>query len=207
MSVEPDLTHIEQRFLPTIAKAFAEQGYQAVTMRRLAADCGVDVYALKQRWPSKTAVFIAAVEYAYEVAERTWTMLLSPDPPPQVAERLLAFAASCGDEFTVSRMFWVGFNESDRPRVRNTLRRLNRRFARYLAGAVSDLHVAQLGGADGQVSLRSQAGAVLRLLAHVQQEADQLVDCQRAELANGLEAVLSDARPKSPDDSGCTPSL
>ncbi len=179
MSPQSQLEQRGRELLPTVAKVFSELGYQNTSMREVARRCEVPPHELRELWPTKTALFIAAIEYAYDVAERTWKMLLHPEASADAAERLLAFAAHCGDEFTVSNMLWVGLAETDKPRIRNTLRRINRKLARFLACEVADLHVAAIGGDDEETSLRSQAGTVLRLLAHVQQEADQLAEIHR----------------------------
>lgn len=194
MQPSGQLEQCEQQFLPIVARTFAELGYEGATLACLAQRCGISEAELTRLWPDKTNLFIAALEYAYEVAERTWAMLLHPDPPLQVAERMLAFASRCGDDFSVSHMLSAGLDEAGQPRIRNTLRRLNRRFARFLAGEVAMLRLSELGGADTEVSLRSQAGTVLRQLAHIQQEADALADNCRQEMLDELNASIQQAR-------------
>lgn len=184
----------ERELLPRIARTFAANGYQNTSLRDLAQACAVDVVDLKEQWGDKPALFIAALEFAYEAAERTWALLLHPEPSLEAAERLLAFAGNCGDSFTISRMVHVGLDADVDPRVRKTLRRMNRRLARFLACEVTAMHMAALNGEVDEAALRSQAGAVLRQLAHVQQEADAEVDATRARLIDNLERAVDAAK-------------
>ena len=195
MSSVPAIEQRERELLPIVARTFAEQGYQHTNMMELARRCEVTLGELQTLWPSKSHIFIAALEYAYESAERTWSLLLHPDPPLEAASRLLAFAGHCGEQFSVSEMFMAGLEAADRPRIRKTLRRMNRRLARFLACEVANMHVAAMGGDDDETALRSQAGAVLRDLARVQQQADADAAEHRAALIERLTQAVHSVRP------------
>jgi len=195
MSAATPLDERERQWLPIAAKAFGELGYRGATLPAIAERCHADVQELRRLWPNKTALFIAAMELAYEAAERTWTMLLHPEPTFEAAERLLAFASQCGDEFSVSGMLLTGMDEADKPRIRKTLRRLNRRLARFLAREVAEMHIAALQGDPSEVSLRAQAGAVLRHLAHVQQDVDDATHAARDALIADLDQAVAPYRP------------
>jgi AcrR family transcriptional regulator len=191
----PELTDkVEQQYLPRIARAFAECGYEGVTLRQIARACDIDVVTLKQYWPDKAAMFVAALEYAYDAAEKTWSLLLRPDPPIEAAERLLHFAAEMGSEFTVAKMFSTGMDAADEPTIRATLRRMNRRLARFLAGEITQRHIDSLEGVSGDEALRTQAGVVLRELARVQQRADEQTSQRRASMIRELTAAVTSAK-------------
>ena len=194
MSSQPVVSEPPAHYLPTIARTFVELGYEAATLRQMAQACRTDVAALRVHWPDKSSAFIAALEYAYEAAEQTWTLLLLPDPPLEAAERLLAYVAPIGQDFTVERIFSVGLDAADEPRIRATLRRLNRRLARFLAQAVTDRHIAALAGEGTEDALRSQAGVVLRDLARVQQTADATAADRRQAMIGQLAEAVSQAK-------------
>lgn len=185
---------VEQQYLPLIARAFAEIGYETITMRQLARACDLDITQLSEYWPDKPSMFVAALEYAYEATETTWSLLLQPNPPIEAAERLLGIAAQMGSEFSVAKMFDTGLGASDEPKIRATLRRMNRRLARFLAGEVTQKHMDALDGKGGDEALRSQAGVVLRELARVQQRADEKAAERRESMIRELTAAVTTAK-------------
>jgi AcrR family transcriptional regulator len=65
-----------QELLPIVARAFAELGYRRATTAELARRCGVPQNILYRIWPDKKAMFIAAIDYVYELSAATWQRLL-----------------------------------------------------------------------------------------------------------------------------------
>ena len=99
-----------------------------------------------------------------------------------------------GDEFTVAKMCSAGMRASDEPKIRATLRRMNRRLARFLANEVAQRHMDSLDGKTGDEALRSQAGVVLRELAKVQQQADEQAALRRESMIRELTAAVTAAK-------------
>lgn len=189
----PEASTATQAWLPRVARYLAEQGFTDLTPSRLAAACGTDAEHLTQHWPDHLSLVTAAIEYAYDTAERVWQLLLRPGAA--LPAHLLASGDSLGGDFSLARLFAVGNGHVAEPRVRATLRRMNRRLAQFLAQEVAALHLATLAGDDGDEVMRAQIGTVLRRLAHIQQEADELADDARAALFEELNSAVADAAP------------
>ena len=117
-----------RQLLPTIARAFADLGYRRVTTAELAERCQVMENILYRLWRDKKAMFIAAIDYVYDLAARTWTEVLSKDGQGTPAERLLAYEASHVGEFGHTRIIFAGLAEADDPEIRQTLVEMYRRY-------------------------------------------------------------------------------
>ncbi len=77
--------------LPVIARAFAELGYRRTTTAALAARCKVQENILYRLWPDKKAMFIASIDYVFDLSERIWESQLESKAKGSAAERLLAY--------------------------------------------------------------------------------------------------------------------
>ncbi len=188
--------HIERRFLPAVARIFATEGFERATLRRVAEVCQTSMRDIKALWPTRAALFVAALEYAYECAERVWRSLLTPRAAAPDAH-VAAFARGCGDDFRLAQLLAVGNDAIARPQVRKTMRRLNRRLARFLADQVTQLHVDALDQ-DDNPALRMQAAAALRQLAQAQRDIDEHVRAQREALLMSLRGEIVAAAAKRP---------
>lgn len=127
-----------KELLPTIARAFADLGYRRVTTAELAERCEVMENVLYRLWRDKKAMFIAAIEYVYELAARTWAEVLSKDGPGTPAERLLKYESAHIGEFGHTRIIFAGLSEADDPEIRQTLVNMYRKYHAFV--------LDQLGG-------------------------------------------------------------
>lgn len=124
------------RLLPLVAKAFAELGYRRATTAEIAGRCGVRQNVLYRVWPSKKAMFVAAIEYVSAMAVEIWQELLArPDKQP-AARRLLEYEAVHHGEFGLYRIVFAGLSETKDPEIRAALRRMYLRFHKFIVDQV-----------------------------------------------------------------------
>ena len=118
------------RFLPEIARCFAEQGYRRATTKGLAKACAVQETILYRLWPGKKEMFLAAIEYVYQLSAGTWREVLSrrQGEGASDAERLLEYESRHLGEFGLYRIIFAGLSETDDPEIRAALRRMFQSF-------------------------------------------------------------------------------
>ena len=63
--------------VPIVARTFAELGYRRTTTAALAERCKVRENILYRLWPDKRAMFVASLDYVYQLSEETWAQLLA----------------------------------------------------------------------------------------------------------------------------------
>lgn len=184
-----------QALLPIVARAFTELGYRRATTSQLARRCGVRENILYRLWPDKKAMFLAAIDFVYEFSERVWLDLLRDDAAPaSAARRLLEFESQHHGEFGHYRIIFIGLAECDDADIRDALRRVFRRFHRFLEAQL----VAQQRAAPAKRRRSSAmtAWAVIGLgtVANIGRELGLLDDRDRARLISELGAeFLEDA--------------
>lgn len=122
-----------RELISVLAKTFAELGYRRTTTAELARRCDVRENVLYRLWPDKKAMFIAAIEYVYELSSGIWANLLSGDDRKQsAAQRLLEYESEHHGEFGLYRLVFAGLNETDDPEVRKALSTMYGRFHRFI---------------------------------------------------------------------------
>jgi AcrR family transcriptional regulator len=125
-----------KRLLPIVAAAFAELGYRRATTAQLARRCGVRENILYRAWPSKKAMFLAAIEYVFESSLRRWQQVLARVTDGGAAQRVLDFEAVHHGEHGLYRIVFAGLSETDDPEIRAALRAMYRRFHRFIVEQV-----------------------------------------------------------------------
>jgi len=120
----------EQRaeLLPILAAAFGDLGFRRATTAELARRCGVRENILYRHWADKVAMFVAAIEYVSDLAIDTWRGAVNKDDGTTEVERILAYEADHLGEFGNYRIIFSALGETDQPDIRNSLRRMYRRF-------------------------------------------------------------------------------
>lgn len=132
-------------FLPLLARTFAELGYRRTTTAELAARCGVRENILYRLWPDKRAMFVAAIDFVYELSEATWEELLAgADEDASPAELILDYEASHHGEFGLYRIVFAGLSETDDPEIAAAMKRLYGRFQRFAKKQVAT-HNEEIG--------------------------------------------------------------
>lgn len=116
-----------------LARTFADLGYRRTTTAELAGRCGVRENILYRLWPDKRAMFVAALDYVYQLAEETWDKLLAQaDDSASPAEFILEYESTHHGEFGLYRIVFAGLSETDDSEIAAALKRLYGRFHRFI---------------------------------------------------------------------------
>lgn len=127
------------KFLPVIASSFVERGYRRTTTAELAAACGVQETTLYRLWPGKKAMFLAAIEYVYQLSAGTWEKVLESSVKGESgAERLLRYESQHLGEFGLYRIIFAGLTETDDSEIRSALRLMFRSFHEEISGRIEE---------------------------------------------------------------------
>ncbi len=151
-----------RKLIPEVANAFAELGYRRTTTAELARRCGVQENILYRLWPDKRAMFIASIEYVFELSSRIWRDLVGGQGANSTsAERLLEYESRHHGEFGLYRIIFAGLSETDDAGISDALRRVYRRFLGFIERQVE----AHGGGAprDGTLDPALAAWAFIGL--------------------------------------------
>lgn len=138
-----------RELIPVIARAFADLGYRRTTTAELAARCKVQETILYRLWPDKKAMFIAAIQYVYDLSARTWEGLLAARKPGSSAQKLLAYEATHLGEFGHSRVIFAGLSETDDPEIRRALSRMYLRYQKFVLDQVGHHRAGRPGRSGG----------------------------------------------------------
>lgn len=122
--------------LPLVARAFAELGYRRTTTAELAARCRVQENILYRIWPDKKTMFIAAIDYIYELSKKTWERVMTESPLDSAALRLLEYEAKHLGEFGHARIIFAGLSETDDPDIRRAMAQMYQQYQELIARQV-----------------------------------------------------------------------
>ena len=149
-------------FAPVLAATFAEFGYRRTTTAELAARCDVRENILYRLWPDKRAMFVAALDYVYQLSEETWNRLLEEaDEDASPAEVILDYESTHQGEFGLYRIVFASLSETDEPLIKDAMKSLYGRFQRFVQKQVTAHH--KLAGTTPSVDPASVAWAILGL--------------------------------------------
>lgn len=184
-------------FLPLIARAFTELGYRRATTAQLADRCGVQENILYRLWPDKKAMFLAAIDYVFDLSEQTWMRLLEQDADGESgARKLLAYESLHHGQFGHYRIIFTGLGEIDDPDIRDALRRMFSRFHRFLHAQIV-AHRRQGGRPDAPSGeLAAWAAIGLGTVANIARELGLFNDEQRQRLIATIGRELLDGDPR-----------
>jgi AcrR family transcriptional regulator len=193
-------TENRERLIETARTMFAERGYRGTTTRDLALAAGVAEPTLFRHFPSKAALFDAAVlspvhDFLHEFVERHRA---HPIGERDVYEATRSFYSELYAELTrdspllIAVVAALAFEESDteltttlQPKLRGLLSGLDEHFA--------DEFGTRRFGIDSSLALRIMFGSVLGLAVHGEwlfadgpPDADRLVDAMTLLTVSGL---------------------
>lgn len=191
----PSLVNERRReLLPVVARAFAELGYRRTTTAELADRCGVQENILYRLWPGKKAMFIAAIEYVYDLAARTWAGLLEGGAAGSTAEKLLRYESRHVGEFGHARIVFAGLSETDDPDIRRALSRMYHRYQRFVVDQVGAHRAGRGRGKTADPALAAWALIGLGTVASIARELDLLSDRDRRRLMMEVGRLLLSGR-------------
>ncbi|MBI5762015.1 MAG: TetR/AcrR family transcriptional regulator [Planctomycetes bacterium] len=186
------LSHEKRReFLPILAKAFAELSYRRTTTAELARRCDVRENILYRLWPDKKAMFIAAIDYVFDLSAKTWGAILAEcKTPAEGASRLLEYEARHHGEFGHHRIVFAGLSETDDPEIRAALRRMFGRFQRFLANQIETSRGRKSSKSAAEPAMIAWAMLGLGTAANISRELDLLTGAQRRRLIGQMGELL-----------------
>jgi AcrR family transcriptional regulator len=196
MARPSQITEKRKELLPVVAQAFAEMGYRRTTTADLARRCGVRENILYRLWPDKKAMFIAAIDYVFDLSVETWAKLLAqPAKRQSGARKLLEHEASHHGELGLYRIVFAGLSETDDPEIREALARMYDHFQKFIRDQIEQ-HRAASEACDGaKVASTSAAWAVIGLgtVANIGRELRLMDDSDRRRLMEQAGRCLLDA--------------
>lgn len=130
--------------IPVVAKAFAELGYRRTSTAELAQRCGIQENILYRLWSDKKAMFIASIDFVYDLAAGIWAEVLANPRGGSPAEKVLDHEARHLGEFGFSRIVFAGLSETDDPDIRRALSRMYQRYQTFVCEQVK-AHGEQAG--------------------------------------------------------------
>ncbi len=134
----PSLANVKRReLIPVIARAFVDLGYRRATTAELAKRCKVQQNILYRLWPDKKAMFIASIEYVYDLSARTWEGVADTAQAGSTAARLLDYESTHLGEFGHSRIIFAGLGETDDPDIRKAMSDMYLRYQRFVLNQVN----------------------------------------------------------------------
>ena len=159
MARPSQLSQKRKDLVPVLAHAFAELGYRRLTTAELARRCGMRENVLYRLWPDKKAMFMAAIEYVYDLSAATWRKLLSEAPDPKTsASILLAYEAGHHGEFGLYRIVFAGLSETDDPDIRAALAHMYAQFQAFIRELVNAHRGEGAGSPDADVAAWAMIG-------------------------------------------------
>ena len=188
----PNLTDKRRKELvPIVASTFAELGYRRATTAELARRCKVRENILYRLWADKKAMFIAAIDYVYDMSAQTWRKVLEEgDQETSVAERLLEYESKHYGESGLHRIIHAGLSETDDPDVRVALRAMYARFHRFIRGRVAEHRDGKAETATPDAMLSAWAIVGLGNVSNISRELGLLTDRGRRRLFSEAGRVL-----------------
>ena len=180
--------------IPVVARAFAELGYRRMTTSELARRCGVRENILYRLWPDKRAMFIASIDYVYELSHTLWTRMAGEGGGRERARRLLEYEARHHGEFGLYRIVFAGLSETDDPDVRKALRRMYGLFQQFIAARIAEHRRGRGKGFVADEELAAWAIVGLGTLANIGRDLGLLSPGQRQRLIARVGRLLLDGR-------------
>lgn len=190
-------SHIAEKrkaLLPIVARAFADLGYRRTTTAELAARCGVQENILYRLWPDKKAMFIAAIDYVFDLSMQVWSRQLSHvEEARSGAERLLQYEARHHGEHGHYRIVFAGLSETDDPEIRGALAGMYRRFHQFVRAQVAAHHGDRNSRQSSRAAMAAWALVGLGTVANIGRELGLLNDRHRRRLIEDAGQLLLEA--------------
>ncbi len=183
-----------REFLPIVARTFSELGYRRTTTAELAQRCRIRENILYRLWPSKKAMFLAAIDYVYDLSAETWQRIIDQeDGASTAAERILDYEGRHHGEFGFYRIVFAGLSESDDPEIRTALKKMYSRFHGLISQQIGN-HQSGRDRIGEETSPELLAWAVMGLgtVANIGREMNLLSAGQRRQLIAETGRLLLD---------------
>jgi hypothetical protein len=140
-------------------------------------------------------MFIAAIDYIYDISEQIWAHVLEPQAMKvSPAQRLLNYESEHHGELGFYRIVFAGLSESDDPDIRAALRRMYQRFQRYISRQI-EAH-RKVSGGPGVPASELAAWAFLGVgtIVNISREFDLMNSRQREGCVRQVGHLLLDGK-------------
>jgi len=135
-------------------------------------------------------MFIAAIEYVYDLSATIWGKLLAEDDGDgDAATRLLEYESSHHGEFGLYRIIHAGLSEIDHPDVRAALAEMYQRYHRFISRQVA-ARPGSTTAPEARANMVAWAVIGLGTVANIGRELGLLNDSARQKLLLGMGNVL-----------------
>ncbi len=187
------------KFLPVIARCFVEQGYRRTTTAELAAACEVQETILYRLWPGKKEMFLAAIEYVYQLSAGTWREILERpakgvEKGESSAERLLEYESRHLGEFGLYRIYFAGLTETDDPDIRAALRRMFQSFHEEISLRIGEHRRGRRSRSAIEVEQAAWAFLGLGLVANLSRDVKLFGEKKRRSLMSRVGRLLLEGK-------------
>jgi AcrR family transcriptional regulator len=191
MARPSQLPEKRRKLIPVVARAFAEQGYRRMTTAELARRCGLRENVLYRLWPDKKAMFMAAIDYVFDLAAQTWAGVLhDKSGDGTAAQRLLTYEGSHLGEFGMHRIVFAGLSELDDKDIREALGRMYSHFQSFIRGQL-EAHRGKKGAKrTPEAELAAWAVIGLGTVSNIARELGLVSSAQRRRLMEQVGACL-----------------
>ena len=123
----------EEKYISGIAEQFIESGYRGTTTAMLAKRLKVRENVLYRVWPSKSEMFLASIEYIFDVTFASWQSYLERMPEgADPAEWLLRQQAENHGQMGLYRLVYAGILEDD-PQIRSAVKNIYQKFHQFIS--------------------------------------------------------------------------
>jgi len=122
-----------QELLPILARTFADHGYAGCTTAALAEAAQLRENQLYRLWPSKKAMFLAVIDYLYEMQAQWWDSVIAEKSPAQALQFILEEEGKHRGESGLHRITFAGLSEARDPEIREALSGMYARIHKYIA--------------------------------------------------------------------------
>lgn len=180
----PDMSAERRRELaPALARTFADLGYRRTTTSALSKSCVVQENILYRLWPDKRSMFIAALDFVYQLSEQTWLQLVADaNGETSTAQLILQYESTHQGEFGLYRIIFAGLSETDDPQIKAALQDVYGRFQSFVHDQVNTHQGEQSKAGNPNPELAAWAILGLSTVANIGRELDLLSDDIRQRL-------------------------
>ncbi len=194
----PNLSAERRRqLIPELAQTFAEHGYRRTTTAELARRCKVRENILYRLWKDKREMFIASIDYVYDLSSAIWGELLSGDSAGSSgARRLLQYESRHHGEFGFYRIVFAGLSEADDPEIRDALHRMYTHFQNFILKQIEQYRLSSGSGSKPEAALRAWALIGLGTVADIGKEFGLFPEEKRVLLLNQVGKLLLEGKLK-----------
>jgi len=161
-----------QELLPILARTFADHGYAGCTTAALAEATQLRENQLYRLWPSKKAMFLAVIDYLYDMQAQWWDSVIAEKSPTEALQYILEEEGKHRGESGLHRITFAGLSEARDPDIREALIAMYTRFHAYITDTLKRQAKASGNKPDFTPALAAWSLIALGSFASIARELD-----------------------------------